>query len=135
VSFNSCTGLSNADLQEYGLDPATKKDATAGLGGLAQGCKWENQDVMVGFTVGPGKIDALKANRSFYSVTPLQIGGRDSARVIIEPAPGICAIGIPSSGEVAAVDLTIKHSALPTAGDPCALVTDIANKFVSKLPK
>jgi len=77
----------------------------------------------------------LKNNKLFHSVVPIQVGGRDSARVIVEPAPGICAIGIPSGSGVVDVSLTIKHKSLPTAGDPCALVTDIANKFVTKLPK
>jgi len=135
TNFNACNDLTDGDLRAYGLDPSTKQDATAKLAGLGQGCEWAAQNVLIAFGVGGRTVNELKADPRYYHVESIQIGGRESVRIITEPAPGICGIGMPTGSASVVVSLTIKHKSLPTAGDPCALVTDIANKFVTKLPK
>ncbi len=135
TNFNACTDLTDADIKSYGLNPSTKQDTTSQNGGLGQSCDWTNENVLTSFAVGGRTIDQLKNDPRYLSTTSIQIGGRESVRIITEPAPGICGIGLPTGSASVVLSLTIKHSALPTAGDPCALVTDIANKFVTKLPK
>ncbi len=134
TAFNSCTDLTDGDVRSYGLDPSTKADTTSAIEGLGQGCGWGNNDTLVSFTVGRQTIADFKANKGFQVAKPVVIGGRDSVEIVLDDT-GNCAIAIPTGSSAVVVGLSLKFDSLKTAGDPCVLATNIADKFVTMLPK
>lgn len=135
AAFDPCSDLTDFDIESFGLDPATKENTTSRVFNVTSGCRWENREYLFSVTTGPGSIEALESSNHFFSVMPIQVQGRDAARVVITPDVGNCHVGIPSGVDIVDVSVTLIYKAPEVADNSCALVTDLVNKIVTKIPR
>lgn len=135
TSFDICTTFTAADIRSYGLDPASKRETTSENGGLAQSCDWSNDSVDVSFILTSRTVASLKDDKSYLSTSVVHVGDRESVLIVQDSTPGGCGIGMPAGSKSVILSLSVKYGALSTAGDPCTLVSDLANKVVTKIPR
>lgn len=134
TAFDPCLIYSAAELQKWGVDPASVEDAADGL---QRGCIWKGDGWVLQQLVNNQSIaDYLNLN-NYPDAHPLNVGGlQGSVDRGQQKGTAFCSVQIPSQKAVVATLVSVRDSqAEKVIPDACTKAIEIATDTARKLPK
>ncbi|WP_237172687.1 DUF3558 family protein [Mycobacteroides abscessus] len=133
TSFDPCSAYSSAELNKWGLDPASVKGVDDGL---QRGCIWNGKNWYVQQLVVNRSISEYLDTNNYPDAQPLTIAGlQGSQHRLSQPGTGFCSVQIPSQRAVVATLVTVDPEAAGAIPDACPKAIEIATDSAAKLPK
>lgn len=133
TSFDPCSAYSSAELNKWGLDPASVKGVDDGL---QRGCIWNGKNWYVQQLVVNRSISEYLDTNNYPDAQPLTIAGlQGSQHRLSQPGAGFCSVQIPSQRAVVATLVTVDPEAAGAIPDACPKAIEIATDSAAKLPK
>ncbi|MBF9520479.1 hypothetical protein B5566_19225 [Mycobacterium sp. MHSD3] len=135
TTFDACTAITDADVSDWKVDPANKRDAhQTAFGQRVRGCIWGGPDWFVKVYAVDGSMAQLEQpNDRFDRQERVQIGSR--AGWLLHDKNGIgCSVGIPSQQAIAAVQVDLKTDLTEQHYDQCPLALQIMKQIEPKIP-
>ncbi|WP_134071521.1 DUF3558 family protein [Mycobacteroides salmoniphilum] len=113
TTFDACTAITDADVADWKVNPADKRDAhKTAFGQNVRGCIWGGPDWFIKVYAVDGSLAQLEQpNDRFDSQQRVQVGSRSGW--LLHDEDGIaCSVGIPSQQAIAAVQIDLKTDSL-----------------------
>ncbi|TDZ78782.1 hypothetical protein DE4585_04619 [Mycobacteroides salmoniphilum] len=133
TTFDPCLAYSVAELNKWGLDPATVKGVDDGL---QRGCIWDGKGWYVQQLVINRSISEYLDTDNYPDAQPLTIAGlQGSQHRLSQPGTGFCSVQIPSQRAVVATLVNVDAGAATRIPDACTKAIEIATDTAAKLPK
>ncbi|MFR9732263.1 DUF3558 family protein [Saccharopolyspora sp. MS10] len=131
-SFDPCTFFKPEELTSYGVSTQAE-DFT--LVSFQPGCSWDGDRMDVALQKNADETVESLSNGSYDEYTPIEVGGRDGARMIVSGAEGEggCITVVPAGEGVVLYQLTAYMR--DSVADPCAEIEEIADQTASRLPE
>lgn len=139
TSYEPCVAFSDAELLQFGINPAQIEDAALVNGQGSRGCNWLMRDTF-GFgqvvTNSPSLADYRRATPELKWMPDLSINGRPVGMFGLNGDSSTCSSYVQS--ESAGVVTNVSISSAPEARaqfDACTVVEDFTRAYIEKIPR
>lgn len=135
TTFDGCSAVTDADLSNWEVDPASKEDAhNIAFGQNVRGCMWTGPKWGIKIYAVDSNLNQLEQpQKRFDRQERVQIGSRSGWLIHTTNAMG-CAVAIPSQQSVAAVQVDLNLDLTRQRYDQCPLALQIMKQIEPKIP-